>query len=169
MTALEFDYKLTSLDRNLQFFANKLTGNEEDAKDLLQETYLKALTYKDKFVRQTNFKAWVFTIMKNIFINNYRRNKRANTILDSTENHYYINNTVEERYTKPDSVFAVNEMENAIKDLDADYRRAFEMYNDGYKYKEIAEELNLSIGTVKSRIFFVRQKLMKKLHEYNPN
>ncbi|MCF8233264.1 MAG: RNA polymerase sigma factor [Bacteroidales bacterium] len=169
MTAIEFNYKLTNLNPNLEYFAQRLTGNSDDAKDLIQETFLKALTYREKYVRHSNFKAWVFTIMKNIFINNYRRAKRANTIIDSTENHHYINNSKEEHYARPDSVFAANELKSAIRELDADYRRAFEMYNEGYKYKEIAEKLDLSIGTVKSRIFFVRQKLMKKLQEYNPN
>ena len=74
MTSIEFNYKLTSLHKHLEYFAKKLTNNEDDAQDLLQETFLKALIFKDKFVDSTNLKAWLFTIMKNIFINNYRRN-----------------------------------------------------------------------------------------------
>jgi len=169
MTAIEFNHKLSGMHDYLRMFAYKLTSNEEDAKDLLQDTFLKAITYKEKYVRHTNFKAWVSTIMKNTFINDYRRKKRSNTILDSTENHYYLDNTVEERYTQPDAIFAATELRAAINELNPDYRKAFEMYNDGYKYKEIADELDLNIGTVKSRIFFVRQRLMEKLKEYNNN
>lgn len=169
MTAIEFNYKLTSLQDSLVSFAHKLTANEDDAMDLLQETYVKALTYKDKFVRHNNFKAWVYTIMKNTFINNYRRNKRANTFLDSTPNYYHLNNSVQADHTRPDTVLSVKELEKEIKSLDAEYRRAFEMYNEGYKYKEIAEELNLSIGTVKSRIFFIRKKLAENLKDYQNN
>lgn len=169
MTTIEFNHKLSSLQDYLQMFAYKLTSNDEDAKDLVQETFLKAMTYKDKYVRQNNFKAWVSTIMKNTFINDYRRKKRANTILDSTENHYYLDNSVEERYEQPDAAYAAMELREAVKELNPDYRKAFEMHNDGYKYKEIADELDLNIGTVKSRIFFVRQKLMNKLKEYNQN
>ncbi len=82
MTAIEFNYNLTGLQKYLEIFARQLTGNEDDAKDLMQETFLKALIYREKYVNNNNFKAWVSTIMKNIFINNYRRNKRAKTFID---------------------------------------------------------------------------------------
>ncbi|MCF8230054.1 MAG: sigma-70 family RNA polymerase sigma factor [Bacteroidales bacterium] len=169
MTAIEFNYKLTSLQDYLKYFALKLTSNEDDAQDLLQETYVKALTNREKFSYQTNMKAWLYTIMKNIFINNYRRNKRSNTFLDSTEDMYFLNNTVEERNANPETILAAKELKSEIRNLDQDYRRAFEMFNEGYKYKEIAEELDLSIGTVKSRIFFIRKKLSENLKAYSVN
>lgn len=166
MTAVEFNYKITALEKYLEYFALKLTANQEDAKDLLQETYLKALIYREKFVHKTNLKAWMFTIMKNIFINNYRRKVKANTIIDTTDSLYYLNNSKESSNPTPDSVYHTQEIQNGIEMLDKDYRRAFEMFNEGFKYKEIAEELNLSIGTVKSRIFFSRKKLMENLKEF---
>ena len=86
MTVLEFNYRLISMQSYLQYFAKKLTMNEEDANDLVQETNYKALIFREKYVHHTNFKAWLFTIMKNIFINNYRRNKKAKTFIDTTEN-----------------------------------------------------------------------------------
>ena len=91
MTTIEFNSSLTSLQKSLETFAKQLTGNEDDAKDLTQETFLKALIYRDKYVNHNNFKAWVYTIMKNIFINNYRRTKKANTIIDQSEDLYYLN------------------------------------------------------------------------------
>jgi len=163
MTALEFNYKLMGLQKNLSYFAYTLTSNYEDAQDLVQETYLKALTNRDKFTDDTNLKAWAFTIMKNTFINNYRQSVRNNTMLDKTDDLYFINISNESNIGLPDSAMTVKEIQNEIKSIDPDQRKAFEMYNNGYKYKEIADHLNLSIGTVKSRIFFTRKKLMEKI------
>jgi RNA polymerase sigma factor (sigma-70 family) len=169
MTAIEFNYQLTGLQKYLIIFAKQLTRNEDDAHDLLQETFLKALTYREKYVVQNNFKAWVYTIMKNIFINNYRRNKKAKTIIDQTDNLYFMNYNKQSKETNPESIMATKELQKGINQLDADFRRAFDMYNEGYKYKEIADDLNLTIGTVKSRIFYSRKKLMDNLREYQPN
>ncbi len=169
MTAIEFNYSLTSLQSYLLVFAKQLTRNDEDANDLLQETYLKALTYRDKYTNQNNFKAWVYTIMKNIFINNYRRNKKAKTIVDQTDNLYFLNSGAEDRNTNPEVILSSKEIQMGIDKLDNDFRKAFDMYNEGFKYKEIADDLDLTIGTVKSRIFYSRKKLMENLSEYNPN
>jgi RNA polymerase sigma-70 factor (ECF subfamily) len=169
MTAIEFNYQLTGLQKYLIIFAKQLTRNEDDAHDLLQETFLKALTYREKYVVQNNFKAWVYTIMKNIFINNYRRNKKAKTIIDQTDNLYFMNYNKQSKETNPESIMATQELQKGINQLDAEFRRAFDMYNEGYKYKEIADDLDLTIGTVKSRIFYSRKKLMDNLREYQPN
>lgn len=163
MTALEFNYKLLGLQKNLKYFAYTLTSNYEDAQDLVQETFLKALTNRDKFTANTNLKAWTFTIMKNTFINNYRQNVRNNTILDKTDDLYYLNLSKESSIGLPDSALSEKEIQREINRIDEDQRLPFEMYNRGFKYKEIAEKLNLSIGTVKSRIFFTRKKLMEAL------
>ena len=165
MTAVEFNYKLLGLQKNLKYFAYTLTSNYEDAQDLVQETFLKALMNRDKFTADTNLKAWTFTIMKNTFINNYRQNVRNNTILDKTDDLYYLNLSKESSIGLPDSDYGVKEIQREIKNIDEDQRKPFEMYNQGYKYKEIADMLNLSIGTVKSRIFFTRKKLMDSLNE----
>ncbi len=165
MTAVEFNYKLLGLQKNLKYFAYTLTSNYEDAQDLVQETYLKALTNRDKFTANTNLKAWTFTIMKNTFINNYRQNVRNNTILDKTDDLYYLNLSKESNTGLPDSSYAIKEINREIKKIDQDQRKPFEMYNEVYKYKEIADKLNLSIGTVKSRIFFTRKKLMEALKD----
>ncbi len=165
MTAMEFNHRLMGLQNNLKYFAYTLTSNYEDAQDLVQETFLKALTNREKFAENTNLKAWTFTIMKNTFINNYRQSVRSNTILDKTDDLYYLNLPKESGIGLPDSDYYVKEIKNAITGISEEQRTPFEMYNQGYKYKEIAERLDLSIGTVKSRIFFTRKKLMETLKE----
>lgn len=167
MTSIEFNYKLTGMQKHLEYFAKKLTNNEDDAQDLLQETFLKALTFREKFVDSTNLKAWLFTIMKNIFINNYRRNVRARTIIDTTDNLYHINNSDSYVSISPESEISEKEILMEIEKLTDEHRVPFEMHTQGFKYKEIAEELDISIGTVKSRIFFTRKKLMAGLKDYD--
>lgn len=167
MTTIEFNYKLTGMQKHLEYFAKKLTNNDDDAQDLLQETFLKALIFKDKFVESTNLKAWLFTIMKNIFINNYRRNVRSKTIIDTTDNLYHLNNSSNYTPVTPDSALAEKEIRHEIENLSDDQRVPFEMHTKGFKYKEIAEELEISIGTVKSRIFFTRKKLMDSLQDFD--
>ena len=164
MSQAEFSTSLIELEPNLERFAYSLTSNTEDARDLLQETYLKALTYRDKFADDTNMKAWTFTIMKNTFINNYRKAVKQNTTFDSSDNQFLMNSRSEN--DSPESQYSHNEINKKIEELDDDFRIPFQMHTSGYKYKEIAEELNLKIGTVKSRIFFSRQKLMNSLNGY---
>ncbi len=166
MTAIEFNYQLTGLQKNLEYFAYSLTANRDDADDLLQETYLKALTNRDKFVKEDNLKAWLFTIMKNTFINSYRRNMKANTIIDGSKDLYYMNLTKESGFADPISMTNTKDIEKAIASLEDEYKIPFTMHIKGYKYKEIADKLNISIGTVKSRIFFTRKKLMAKLKDF---
>lgn len=166
MTKMEFDVRLTNLYQNLEYYANLLTSDREEAKDLIQDTYLKALSNRDKFAEDTNLKAWAYTIMRNTFINNYRRHQKANTIIDSTEDLFYLNISRKSDFPAPDSIIHEKEIRRQLSRLDEDQRTPFEMHNDGYKYKEIADQLNISIGTVKSRIFFTRRKLMDSLREF---
>lgn len=166
MSSNDFNTKLIGLSNSLEFFALSLTRNDEDAKDLVQETMVKAITYRDKFVKETNLKAWCYTIMKNTFINNYRRAIKANTIIDQTEDLYFLNSKRSEDGTVPDSALAYKEIRSKVDALEDDYRIPFEMHNKGYKYKEIADYLDLPIGTVKSRIFLARRRLMDQLKEY---
>ncbi len=163
MTAVEFQHKLIRLQDHLKYFAHSLTSNEEEAKDLIQDTNIKILSNRDKFKPETNFKAWTYTIMKNTFINNYRKKVKSKTIFDTTENLYYLNNCKKNKSISPDSNLLTEVIYKNIKELDVDQRIPFEMHQEGYKYKEIADKLALSIGTVKSRIFFTRKKLMEKL------
>ncbi len=166
MTAMEFNYELTSLKGNLERFALSLTQNMEDSKDLLQETFVKAIAYREKFVDHTNLKAWTFTIMKNTFINNYRKAVKANTTFDNTDDLYYLNLNKENGADSPESNFSTKEILKEIEKLEDEFKVPFMMHVKGYKYKEIADKLDLKIGTVKSRIFFTRKKLMEALKDY---
>jgi len=167
MTAIEFNYQLTGFRSNLERFALSLTSNMEDAKDLTQDTYLKAISHRDKFADHTNLKAWVFTIMKNTFINNYRRAVKTKTKFDHTNDLYFLNLNKESLDISPESVLSASEIKKKINKLEDEYRVPFKMHLSGYKYKEIGEKLNLKIGTVKSRIYFSRQKLMIALKDFN--
>ncbi len=167
MTAREFTSSIIDLKGNLQKYALSLTLDRDNALDLVQDTFLKAIQNQDKFVDATNLKAWVFTIMKNTFINNYRRKMRENTMMDGTQELYYLNLSSDKGSISPESAFSGNEIEKAIYALPDEYRLPFQMHLDGYKYEEIADNLNLKLGTVKSRIFFARQKLMSVLKDYN--
>lgn len=166
MSSKNFQSKLLGLQRNLLNFAYLLTSNRDDAYDLLQDSTLKALENEDKYVENVNFKGWVFTIMRNTFINNYRKVVRSATIIDQTEDLYHLNLPQESGLDTPEGSVAVNEITAAISEFSDDYRIPFSMHVAGYKYNEIAEKMNLPLGTVKSRIFFARQRLQKKLQDY---
>jgi RNA polymerase sigma-70 factor (ECF subfamily) len=154
------------LQSNLLNFAYLLTSNRDDAYDLLQDTTLKALDNEDKYVENVNFKGWVFTIMRNIFINNYRKGVRSSTIIDQTEDLYHLNLPQESGFETPEGSIAAKEITSAIYSFPEEYRVPFSMHVAGYKYNEIAEKMNLPLGTVKSRIFFARQRLQEMLKEY---
>jgi RNA polymerase sigma-70 factor (ECF subfamily) len=166
MTGLEFNNQLINLESKLERFAMSLTSDSEEAKDLLQETYYKALANRDKFVGYSNLKAWTFTIMKNTFINNYRKKQKENTHNDHTENNYFLNQSEDKAPVRPDSEFSIIEINKKIEELPDEFKVPFKMFLSGFKYKEIAEHLGLKIGTVKSRIFFTRKKLSEKLEAY---
>ena len=155
-----------SLQANMLNFAYMLTSNRDDAYDLLQDTTLKALDNEDKFTEGTNFKGWVFTIMRNIFINNYRRGARQATVVDTTENLYLLNIAQDSGMETPEGSYSVSEISDSISDLPEEFRIPFSMHVAGYKYNEIAEHMQLPLGTVKSRIFFARKKLQKRFADY---
>jgi RNA polymerase sigma-70 factor (ECF subfamily) len=163
MTSVEFNKQMLAFSNQLRYFALSLTSNDEQAKDLLQETMLKAMVYQDKFADSTNLKAWLYTIMKNIFINNYRRAAKTRTIIDGTNDLYYVNLPQVSSGRVAEAKMNEKEIYKAVEDLEDEFRIPFEMYFEGYKYKEISEHLNLPIGTVKSRIFLARKQLMHQL------
>lgn len=166
MGSANFQAKLLGLQSNLLNFAYILTSNRDDAYDLLQDTTLKALDNEDKYVDNVNFKGWVFTIMRNIFINNYRKVVRSATIMDQTEDLYHLNLPQDSGFETPEGSVAAKEITAAINSFSDDYRIPFSMHVAGYKYNEIAEKMNLPLGTVKSRIFFARQRLQQTLKDY---
>lgn len=161
-----FEDKLIDLQNNMMNFALTLTSNREEAKDLLQETTLRALDNKEKYYENVNFKGWVFTIMHNIFVNNYRRVVRSQTMIDQTDNLYHLNMPQDSGFDTPEGAYTVAEIRRVINSFSDEYRIPFSMHVTGYKYEEIAQQLTLPIGTVKSRIFFARKRLQEMLADY---
>ncbi len=162
-----FYSELIALEGRLTRFAHTFTSNVEDVKDLVQETYLKALLFKEQFKDNTNLSAWTFTIMRNIFINEYRRNIKQLRPLDSMIDRLLIN-SAPNRITS-ESSYLIYEILKTIDSLDEELRTPFLPYMLGYKYKEIGEMLNLKLSTVKSRIFYARKILTQSLRHYKEN
>ena len=161
-----FKQRVLGLQGNLLSFAYQLTTDKEQARDLLQDTTLKALDNEEKYVDNVNFKGWIFTIMRNIFINNYRQTVRKATVIDQTEDLYHLNISQDSGLASPEGSYAVKEITHALEGFSDDYRIPFNMYVAGYKYNEIAEKMGLPLGTVKSRIFFARKRLRDQLQDF---
>ena len=152
---------------SLKSFALKLTSNTDDASDLFQDTVIRILANSEKFKEGTNFKAWSLTIMRNIFINDYRKRVRRNMIIDQTPNEYYINSGDRVVENEGEQNISIKELMGMVNTLPDDFRTPFMMAYEGYKYEEISEELYSPLGTIKSRIFFARKKLQKMYEERN--
>jgi RNA polymerase sigma-70 factor (ECF subfamily) len=155
--------KVLQFDHSLRQFAQSLTHNPEDVNDLLQDTYVKVIVNSNYYKEDTNLKAWVCTIMKNTFINNYRRKQKERNLVIQTEDLYHLKDYVPDPGNTADMRYSVSEINKVIMKQQEDQRQPLEMYIDGYKYQEIADTMNISIGTVKSRIFFTRKKIMEEL------
>lgn len=166
MTAIEFNTRIMSEKSSLKNFALSLTRNSDDALDLLQDTYVKAITYREKFEDSTNLKAWLFTIMKNTFINAYRRNVKTRQLIvkgdDIALNRAFKQNS----YDHSESRLNAKEIIKHIEKLDNEYKVPFTKHYNGYKYEEIAQEMQLPLGTIKSRIFIARKILMEGLKHF---
>ncbi len=166
MNALQFQNKLLSIQDNMMNFALMLTANREDAQDLLQDTTLKVLDNQEKFVDNVNFKGWVMTVMRNIFINNYHKVVRAQGVIDQGTDIYNVDTIYDSGFDSPSGSYTIKEITIAIDNLMDDLKVPFSMHLSGYKYNEIADKLNVPLGTVKSRIFFARQELQKQLKDF---
>ena len=166
MSGIEFNEMLLGNAEFLKPFAINLTRDTEAANDLFQETLYKALANKEKYNAGTNIKAWLFTIMRNIFINNYRRKAKQKTILDSTPNEYLINIKQATVSNAAESDMKVKEINKAIRELPEIFKTPFLLYFDGYKYNEIADVLHEPLGTIKSRIHFARKLLKEQINRY---
>ena len=167
MNTYSFRKDLLAVQEELLRFAYKLTADREEANDLLQETSLKALDNEDKFEPDTNFRGWMYTIMRNIFINNYRRAARSKTLIDTTDDLYHLNLPQNSGYDSPEVAYNVKEISSVINSFSEEYRVPFSMFVAGYKYDEIADKMNIPLGTVKSRIFFARKRLKNILNDFN--
>ena len=168
MTQMEFNTRVSQMQAPLNNFAFKLTRDSEDAADLTQETMTKAFYNREKFREGTNMKAWLYTIMKNIFINNYRRQSSGLIVTDDTETQYYINSHPTQDYNKGERKMILKEISRAISSLSSNLRIPFELAFKGYRYDEIAHFMQVPLGTVKIRIHNARKKLRHVLRDYDP-
>jgi RNA polymerase sigma factor (sigma-70 family) len=163
MNTITFCDQLIGLEPSLLKYAYHLRPDISDARDLVQETFLKAIQSRDKFVDSGFLKAWTFTILRNTFINNYRHNALQKTNCERLDESFSIKQTKSSVSDEPDSIYSFKEITRSIEQLKDNLRIPFKMYVEGYKYREIAETINLKVGTVKSRIFLARKALMCQL------
>lgn len=159
-------HKLLDMQNKMYAFAYTLTNNRDDAADLVQDTTLKAMDSEDKYVDNVNFRGWVFTIMRNLFINNYRRMVRSGTVLDRTDDLFHLNLPQDSGLETPEGAMSVADITAVIDSFSDDYRVPFSLHLAGYRYAEIAERVHLPLGTVKSRIFYARRRLRALLTDY---
>jgi RNA polymerase sigma-70 factor (ECF subfamily) len=165
MTSLEFHSQLVGLDSCLLKFAYSMNLKRADAKDLVQETYLRALNNQHRYVDDQKFKSWAMTIMRNTFIDNYRKNRRNNTYPVQSNDIISLSGAEPVTTDTPDSSYSVKEITKSIEELNDTFRIPLTMYISGYKYWEIAENLDINIGTVKNRIFKSRKQLINRLKD----
>jgi RNA polymerase sigma factor (sigma-70 family) len=166
MSTTEFNSLLLNNAEFLKPFAINLTRDNEAANDLYQDTLYKALANQEKYSVGTNIKAWLFTIMRNIFINNYRRKAKQKTIFDNTPNDYLINQQQATVSNVAESDMRIKEINKAIGQLPEIFKTPFLLYFDGYKYNEIADVLHEPLGTIKSRIHFARKLLKEQISRF---
>lgn len=166
MDSVTLERELLAVQPSLFNYARQLTLCVEDAEDLVQETMYKILKNAKMFVTEQNFKGWAFTILKNIFINDYRRNAKRKQINDSTPNDYFLNLTDLYSQESPDEVLSAKEINKVVNSFPDELRVPFKYYLAGFAYQEIADKMNIPLGTVKSRIFFARKRMQKALKDF---
>lgn len=166
MSAVEFDQIVINNAEYLKPFAITLTRDNETAKDLLQETMFRAFANREKYNVGTNIKAWLYTIMRNIFINDYRRKAKQHTILDNSINDFLLNSNQLSIANTAETNLKMKEIQQAIHSLPDIFRNPFMLYFEGYKYNEIADLLKEPLGTIKSRIHFARKLLKEQLTRF---
>ncbi len=163
MATINFEMEILQYESVLRPFAFNLTRSAAETDDLIQDTFYRALANRDKFNPGTNIKAWLCTVMRNIFINNYRRQKKSNTIVDTSENQFLLNSTSKIESNTAERSFLADDITKAMRTVSKDFIEPFMMYYQGFHYQEISEKLDLPLGTVKSRIFFARKELQNRL------
>ncbi|MDY5814047.1 MAG: sigma-70 family RNA polymerase sigma factor [Bacteroides sp.] len=166
MEKQEFTQGILAVEADLHRFAYKLTANRDSANDLVQDCVLQALDNKDKFVHAKNLKGWLYTIMRNIFINNYRRTVREMNIIDdnySLQQQSLIEDGESDRF---ETMYDMKLLHRTINSIPDDMKVPFQMFVAGFKYREIADKLKLPMGTVKSRLFFIRKRLKEELKDF---
>jgi RNA polymerase sigma factor (sigma-70 family) len=166
MTKLEFNSEVVEHSYSLRVYALHFTRDHEDADDLVQDTVLKAVTYYGKFREGTNLKGWLYTIMKNTFINKYRKFVKTNQFVTQSEEISSHQLAYSATRNGGEDKFIMTDIKRALTNLSEEYYVPFNMYYEGFKYHEISDHLAIPIGTVKTRIHMARKMLKRNLVEY---
>lgn len=161
-----FKKSVIGMQQALYAFAFKLTLDEDEAQDLVQDTTLKALNNQEKFDEGSNLSCWMHTIMRNTFLNNCRKRMIETTPYDVAEELYTLTMVDIHNVPTPEGVYEAREINEVFEELSPEIRKPLSMYIAGYKYEEISERLNIPIGTVKSKIFMARKMLSELLKDY---
>jgi RNA polymerase sigma-70 factor (ECF subfamily) len=165
MKSTTFESAIIESRQMLYSKALSLFHDSEKAQDIVQDTMLKALTNKDKFTEGTNLKGWLYTILKNIFINDYNRHAKHPTYLRDTFSDAFVGTENRVELNQGAANIKMEEIQKALASIDEKFSKAFMMHFEGYKYEEIAEEMQLPLGTVKTRIHKARLMLQERLRE----
>ena len=155
--------RICGLQPLLKRLSKKFTRDAGESSDLVQDTILKALTHQDQFRENTNLQGWLFTIMRNTFINHYRKKQRGQAVHDPTRELYFLNIEDSHTFSSPERTYAWEDLWRNIDALKEELKTPFKLHTSGYKYHEIAESLNIPIGTVKNRIFHARKDIQSRL------
>jgi len=166
MKTSNFEDQLVQLRPMLYHFTRKFTNDKEESWDLVHDTILKALSHKSKFRDDINLKGWLYTIMRNTFINKYRKEVRMKISKGDKVELQYLNVEDTHTHSKPDNSAQLKEVWAKVNSIKEELSKPFKMYTSGYKYHEIAEHLELPLGTVKNRIFQARHEIQKQLTGY---
>ena len=159
--------KIVGMESELRHFALKLTADQDSANDLVQDCVLQALDNQEKFTYSKNLKGWMYTLMRNIFVNNYRRTVREMNIMDdnySINQQYQIEDEDADRF---EFTYDMKHLYRVIHSIPEEMKVPFQMFVAGFKYREIADKLGLPMGTVKSRLFFIRKRLKEELKDFS--
>lgn len=167
MTKIEFNTLVMRQASSLKMYALHFTHDADDANDLVQDTLLKAITYYNKFKEGTNLKGWLYTIMKNTFINNYRRFVKISSFVTKTDEISSQQLSFSATVNGGEQKFVMDDIKKALSSLQKEYYVPFTMYFEGHKYHEIADHLQIPIGTVKTRIHVARKLLKSDLKAYD--
>lgn len=167
MEKVEFTQGILAIEQDLRRFAYKLTSDRDSANDLVQDCVLHALDNREKFTYTKNLKGWMYTLMRNIFVNNYRRTIREMNLIDDTYTLGQQNMIEDEDSERFASTYDIKLLYRVIHSIPDDMKIPFQMFVAGFKYREIAEKLGLPMGTVKSRLFFIRKRLKEELKDFS--
>jgi len=166
MTLVEFTAEVGRIAPELRSLTYRFTKDRDESKDLVQDTLLRALHYRRLYRRDTNLKGWLFTIMRNIYINNFNKTRLERATRDRTRDLPFLNIADDYTYRCPDGSAIMDEMWKEVNSIRKELREPFTMHLAGYLYEDIAEKLKIPLGTVKSRIFHARKEIQKKLPGY---